>query len=98
MARALALSLVAVAMLLCLWRLWRGPKFLDRVLAFDAFYGNTIAFLLLFARGQVIQGIFEVAVVMATLGFFGTVALCRLATAQLDDKSEGGLPRPGDEV
>lgn len=77
LAIAVAAALVAVALLLNLWRLLRGPHAMDRVLALDTLYVNTIALLVVYgiARGTALY--FEAAMLIAVLGFVSTVALCK---------------------
>lgn len=71
------LGVVGVAMLLCLWRLLRGPTVPDRVLALDTLYINTIAMLILFGMYLGSAIFFEAALIIAMLGFVGTVMLCK---------------------
>ena len=73
----LALSVVGVAMLLSLWRLWRGPTAPDRILALDTLYVNAVAQLILFGMVLDSEMYFEVALIIAMLGFFGTVVLSK---------------------
>lgn len=72
-----ALGVVGVAMLLCLWRLLRGPTVADRILALDTLYINTIALLMLFGMYLRSAIFFEVALIIAMLGFVGTVVLSK---------------------
>ncbi len=72
-----ALSVVGVAMLLSLWRLLRGPTAPDRILALDALYVNAVAQLILFGMVLDSEMYFEVALIIAMLGFFGTVVLSK---------------------
>ena len=75
-----ALAAFGVAILLSLWRLVRGPSAADRLLALDTLYINALAIVLLIAIGQSSDGrslIFEVALLIALLGFVGTVAGAR---------------------
>jgi multicomponent K+:H+ antiporter subunit F len=72
-----ALSVVALAMLLSLWRLLRGPTIPDRILALDTLYVNTIALLILFGMHLRSAVYFEAALIIAMLGFVGTVMLCK---------------------
>jgi multicomponent K+:H+ antiporter subunit F len=69
--------LVAVAILLTLVRLVRGPTLADRILALDTLAVNAIALVLLWglARGSDLW--FEAALILAMTGFVGTVALAR---------------------
>ena len=73
----LALSVVGVAMLLSLWRLLRGPTAPDRILALDTLYVNAVAQLILFGMVLDSEVYFEVALIIAMLGFFGTVVLSK---------------------
>lgn len=72
-----SLFAVALAMLLSLWRLLRGPSVPDRILALDTLYVNTIALLILFGMHLRSAIYFEAALVIAMLGFVGTVMLCK---------------------
>lgn len=73
----IAYTLVALALLLNFWRLLRGPDAPDRILALDTLYVNTIALLVLLGihLGNAIY--FEAALLIAMMGFVGTVALCK---------------------
>jgi multicomponent K+:H+ antiporter subunit F len=68
---------VGLAMLLCVWRLLRGPDVTDRILALDTLYINTIALLMLFGMYLRSAIFFEVALIIAMLGFVGTVLLSK---------------------
>ncbi len=76
LAGQIALAMMALAMLLNLWRLMRGPDIADRIAALDTLYINSVALLVLLGvvRGSTLY--FEAALLMALLGFIGTVALC----------------------
>lgn len=73
----LALILVAAAMALSFWRLLRGPSAPDRILALDTLYIDAIALLVLFGIHRSSTLYFEAALLIALLGFVGTVALCK---------------------
>ena len=73
----LALGLFGLALLLTLYRLLRGPAVTDRILALDTLYVNTIALLVLRGMRQGTAIHFEAAVLIAMLGFVGTVALSK---------------------
>jgi multicomponent K+:H+ antiporter subunit F len=77
MAISFALLLFAVAMLLAAWRLLRGPDLLDRVLALETLYTNAIAVVILLGLKFATQLYFEAALLMAMLGFIGTVVTAR---------------------
>jgi multicomponent K+:H+ antiporter subunit F len=72
-----ALVAIAVAVLLCLWRLLRGPLLVDRVLALDTLYINASALTLLLGIRLSTVLLFEAALLIAMLGFVATVALGR---------------------
>ncbi|NIP71921.1 MAG: K+/H+ antiporter subunit F [Gammaproteobacteria bacterium] len=80
LAVTLALAAIIVAMLLNFWRLLRGPDTVDRIVALDTLYINAIALLVLVG----IQGghdvYFEAALLIALMGFIGTVSLCKYLT------------------
>lgn len=73
----IAFALVSLAFLLSFWRLLRGPDLPDRILALDTLYVNTIALLVLFGIHLGDASYFEVTLLIAMLGFVGTVALCK---------------------
>ena len=73
----ISVAAVSVAMLLCVWRLVRGPQSIDRVLAVDTLYLNTVALVLLLGMRMQTQLLFEAALIVAMLGFAATVGLAR---------------------
>ena len=72
-----AFTLVAASLLLNLWRLVRGPDAPDRILALDTLYVNTIALLVLLGIHLGSNLYFEAALLIAMMGFVGTVALSK---------------------
>ena len=70
----------ALALLCSGYRLLRGPGLPDRILALDTLYVNGIALLVLFGIQYDTQLLFEAALVVALLGFIGTVALSKYVT------------------
>jgi multicomponent K+:H+ antiporter subunit F len=72
-----AFCCIGVALLLNLYRLIRGPQPKDRILALDTMYINTIALLIVYGIHAGISVYFEAALLIALMGFIGTVALCR---------------------
>lgn len=77
LAGTIALAMLTLAMLLNGWRLWRGPSAADRIVALDTLYINAVALLVLLGVVRDSALYFEAALVMALLGFVGTVALCK---------------------
>jgi multicomponent K+:H+ antiporter subunit F len=73
----IALGLVSLALLLSLIRLVKGPSTTDRILALDTLYINTIAILILLGIHLSSALYFEAALLIAVLGFVGTVALSK---------------------
>lgn len=74
---SVAFAAVSVAMLLNLWRLLRGPDATDRILALDTLYINAIGLLVLLGIRQGTFLYFEAALLIAMMGFVGTVALSK---------------------
>lgn len=72
-----AAAAVVLAMLLAAWRLVRGPSRVDRILAVDTLYLNTVALLVIAGIAADTAVYFEGALVIALLGFVGTVALAK---------------------
>lgn len=74
---SIAMLLLSLAIALNLWRLIIGPSLPDRILALDTMYINAIALLVLFGiyRGSMLY--FEAALLIAVMGFIGTVALSK---------------------
>lgn len=68
---------VAVAVLLCAWRLLVGPEITDRILALDTLYMNAVALIILIDIRWGNELLFEAALLVAMMGFVSTVALAR---------------------
>jgi multicomponent K+:H+ antiporter subunit F len=73
----IALILFGAALVLSCWRLLAGPDVLDRVLALDTLYVNALGVVVLLGMKFLTDVYFEVALVMAMLGFVGTVVTAR---------------------
>jgi multicomponent K+:H+ antiporter subunit F len=73
----IAFICIASALLLNFYRMLRGPSMPDRILALDTMYINTTALLVLFGIHLGLTVFFEVALLIALMGFVGTVALCK---------------------
>jgi multicomponent K+:H+ antiporter subunit F len=73
----LAQMFLALAMACAVFRLARGPRAQDRILGLDTLYVNAMLLLLTFGirTGSVLY--FEMALVIALLGFVSTVALAK---------------------
>ncbi|MDF3123605.1 K+/H+ antiporter subunit F [Rheinheimera sp. 1928-s] len=68
---------VGLALLMNLYAAIRGPSVIDRLLALDTMYINSIALLLLYGIYLGTSLNFEVALLIAMLGFVSTVAVCK---------------------
>lgn len=73
----IAFAMMSLAMILNLWRLLRGPDMPDRIIALDTLYINTIALVVLVGIHRHSIVYFEAALLIAMMGFIGTVALCK---------------------
>jgi multicomponent K+:H+ antiporter subunit F len=73
----IAFGAIGLALLLNLYRLLRGPDAPDRILALDTAYVNSIALMVLFGIQQGSMLYFEIALLIAMVGFVGTVILAK---------------------
>ncbi len=69
--------LVGLATVLTLWRLALGPTMADRILALDTLAIDAIALVVLMGLSRGSSFSFEAALLIAMMGFVGTVALCK---------------------
>lgn len=72
-----AFTMVSIAMILSLYRLIIGPSVADRILALDTLYINSIALLITLSLYLGNTLYFEAALLIAVMGFVGTVALSK---------------------
>lgn len=70
----LVAGMLAIALVLNLWRLIIGPSIVDRILALDTMYINSIALILLYGIFNKTPLYFEAALLIAMLGFVSSVA------------------------
>lgn len=82
---SLAHFILAIAMLLTGWRIWRGPSTPDRVVAFDLLAALIMAqfVVLVFVSGFVAY--LDVATVIAVISFIATIAFARCLENQEAD-------------
>jgi multicomponent K+:H+ antiporter subunit F len=69
--------LLALAMVLALYRLLRGPRAQDRVLALDTLYVNAMLLILSFGITVGTRLFFEAAMVIGIVGFVSTAAAAK---------------------
>lgn len=73
----IALGLFSLSLLLNLYRLLKGPDVLDRILGLDTLNINAIAVIVLAGIYMDSRLIFEAALLIALMGFVGTVAMSK---------------------
>lgn len=73
----LSLTIYALSSLLTMYRMILGPNLPDRILSLDALYVNAIALIILFGVYLNSNAFFEAALLIAMMGFVGTVAVCK---------------------
>ena len=71
------LAMLGLALVLATARLIKGPCLPDRVLALDTLYINAIAMIILFGIWKNSELFFEIALLIAVLGFVSTVAVAK---------------------
>ncbi|GAB4480181.1 MAG: cation:proton antiporter [Anaerolineales bacterium] len=81
----LTIGLLIAAVLLCLYRVARGPSLPDRVVGLDLLSSVTVGFIAVYAvvSGEMIY--IDVATVLALIAFLGTVAFAYFI-------EKGGMP------
>lgn len=73
----IAAIMLGLALVLAGFRLLRGPTVADRVLALDTCYINALALIVVLGVRRGDASSFEVAIVIALLGFVGTVCFAK---------------------
>ena len=76
----IGLGLTSFALLLNLYRLVVGPDMPNRILALDTMYINAIAAIILLGMRLESTLLFEAALLIAVMGFVGTVAMSKFLT------------------
>ena len=73
----IAQLLLALAMVCALYRMVRGPRAQDRILALDTLYVNSMLLILSFGIESGTAVFFEAALLIGVLGFVSTVAAAK---------------------
>ena len=73
----IAQILLGIAMAIACFRMVRGPRAQDRIVALDALYVNAMLLLLVFGMRTGSTLYFEAALVVSILGFVSTLALAK---------------------
>jgi multicomponent K+:H+ antiporter subunit F len=76
-ALAIAFAAIGVAMAITFWRLVVGPSAVDRILALDTLYLESLAFVIVLGIALGSSAFFEAALLVALMGFVSTVALAK---------------------
>jgi multicomponent Na+:H+ antiporter subunit F len=84
-----ALLMIGAALFIALFRVIRGPTLPDRVVAVDLIGISSVCLMVLGATASNEPAFLDAAVVIALLGFLGTVAYARYA------ERKGGKRWPG---
>ena len=72
-----AFSCFGLGLMFNLWRIFKAPGVVDRVLALDTMVINIIALLVLYGISSHSGVYFEAALLFAMTGFVSTVAYCK---------------------
>lgn len=72
-----SLITLGLAFLINFIRLVYGPNLVDRLLAVDTLYINSLALLIVFGMLINSRVFFEIALLIALFGFFSTVVVCK---------------------
>jgi multicomponent K+:H+ antiporter subunit F len=76
-ASTFAMVAIAISLLLNLYRLWAGPAITDRILALDTMVINVIGIIALTGIASGSGTSFEAALLLAMVGFVGTVSYAK---------------------
>lgn len=76
-ALGIGFAALGLALALNLWRLLKGPGPEDRILALDTMVINVIGIIVLVGVASGAGTSFEAALLLALVGFVGTVAYCK---------------------
>jgi multicomponent Na+:H+ antiporter subunit F len=78
-----ALAVLAVALLLSVVRMVRGPNLMDRVVALELMAGLVVGVIAVFAIGTDDPALLDVAITLALVAFLTAVAFARYAERAL---------------
>lgn len=73
----ITMGFIGVAMVGTLWRLVKGPTIVDRVIAMDKLFVYSIGLILCLGMADHTPFYYEAALLIATLGFISTTAMCK---------------------
>lgn len=84
----LAIAMLAVLMLCLMYRVVKGPRFTDRILAVNAINTMITAIICLLSRYLGVAYLLDVALIYALLSFVGGTLLMRLLAAEKEEEDE----------
>jgi multicomponent Na+:H+ antiporter subunit F len=79
------LVVIAIGIVLCLVRAVKGPSLFDRVLAFDCIMLNVVGAVLLLSILFRTDAFMDVVLIVALLGFLGTISFAAYLEGSLAD-------------
>jgi len=82
------LCVLAVLMLCLMYKVVKGPRFTDRILAVNAINTMLTASICLLSRYLEVAYLLDVALIYALLGFTGSTLLMRLLAVDKEEKEE----------
>ena len=80
----LGVAVLSLGMLLCVWRMMRGPHLADRVLAGDTLAFHVVGLVIVLGMWLRTTVFFDAALVVAIIGFASTVAFAQYIGAAPD--------------
>lgn len=84
----LAITVLALLMLCLMYRVVKGPRFTDRILAVNAINTMITAVICLLSRYLGVAYLLDVALIYALLSFVGGTLLMRLLAAEKEEEDE----------
>jgi multicomponent Na+:H+ antiporter subunit F len=84
----LVIAVLAVLMLCLMYRVVKGPRFTDRILAVNAINTMITAVICLLSRYLGVAYLLDVALIYALLSFVGGTLLMRLLAAEKEEEDE----------
>lgn len=85
---AIAMGVLAVLMLCLMYRVVKGPRFTDRLVAVNAINTMITAVICLLSRYLAVAYLLDVALIYALLSFVGGTLLMRLLAAEREEEDE----------
>ena len=84
----IAIGILALLMLCLMYRVVKGPRFTDRILAVNAINTMITAIICLLSRYLGVAYLLDVALIYALLSFVGGTLLMRLLAAEKEEEDE----------